>query len=320
MSEVEDNTPTSSRATRPRPRWGSTMATRASKPITNDTSKHNLTWSLVVPTVQGWDGPLRKTWLTICEAAAHANAEILVVSDASGQCRLPPLPTGIAARVIITGGGAGYAGACNAGLLAARGQLTFFLNDDVILPPNVLHELEDAWHGSDRPGAVVPDVWSERLGRSESGCRLSRRHGLLDSSQDPLDGCQQVDYPCGAAVTMETHLIRLIGGWETVYAPGYWEDVDLGLRLGAMGLPVRAVAHIQVRHLHGQSMSLRGSRSNQILYERNRVLCSLKNLSGASLPRFLVWVAIRGIAGLLRDRAVFLGSLAALRQFPRVLR
>ncbi len=320
MPAVEDNTSTSSCATRPKPRLGSTTATRASKPMTNDTSKHNLTWSLVVPTIRGWDGPLRNTWLSVCEAAAHANAEILVVFDAPGQYRPPPLPTALSARVITTGGGAGYAGACNAGLLAAHGQLTFFLNDDVILPPDVLHELEKAWHGSDRPGAVVPDVWSEILGRSESGCRLSRRHGLLDSFQDPLDGREQVDYPCGAAVAMETHLIRSIGGWETVYAPGYWEDVDLGLRLGAMGLSVRTVAHIQVRHLHGQSMSRRGSRANHILYERNRVLCSLKNLSEASLPRFLGWVAIRGIAGLLRDRAVFLGSLAALRQFPRILR
>ncbi len=274
--------------------------------------QHSVPWTVVVPTVQGWPGVLGTTWNSLVSATAEGGGELVVVFDGREPRSRCPGAGGVPLRIVATGGGAGYGGACNAGLGCARGRRVLFLNDDVAVPEDLLPALEAAWEGAPRVGAVVPDVWSEKLGRSESGCRLTARMGLLDAAQLPLEEVNRPDYPCGAAVAMEADLIRRLEGWETLYAPGYWEDVDLGLTLSRRGLTVIPVPAVRVRHLHGRSMDALGSTARRVLYERNRVLCSLKHLEGG-LVVFAGWVVLRALAAVARDRAVAQGTLRALR-------
>lgn len=269
-------------------------------------------WSIVIPTVRAWDGPLLQTAPAFEELATYSGAQLLLVTDLPANHRQTTF-TSRPWTVVHTGGGAGYAGSCNRGLAQARGKRTLFVNDDVEVPPNLLEALAAAWQQSSQPGAVVPDVFNVPLGRSESGCRLESRWGLLESSQNALDEESVPDYPCGAAVAAETELLRRLGGWEEMYAPGYWEDADLGLTLRAAGLRIAPVREVQVRHLHGQTMGKLPPVATEALFERNRILCSVKHASTAVLPALTTYVLSRTLWHLLHRRPVAQGSLAAFR-------
>ncbi len=268
-------------------------------------------WSLVVPTLRGFEGPLHATLAAMSAAAGNVGGELIVVHDAA-----EPGPDvsglGIRVRETVTGGGRGYGAACNAGLRVCRGRKVAFLNDDVMVEGDLLQRLETGWDLDSEAGAVVPDVWNEHLGRSESGCRLTSRCGLLDAVQEPLEGCQQLDYPCGAAVAADAEILRSLGGWEEMYAPGYWEDVDLGLTVRRGGRRIVAVRGARVRHLHGQTMGTIAASRRRVWYERNRVLCSAKHLDRGHLPVFLGFLAARLVLALLKDPARVWGTLRAI--------
>ncbi len=198
--------------------------------------------------------------------------------------------------------------------------MLLFVNDDVFVEASLLRGLEEHWPSDDRVGAVVPDVWSERLRRSEAGCFVQSRFGILDTRQEALAGRTHIDYPCGAAVAIERRTLDRAGGWEELYAPGYWEDVDLGLTLQHLHLPVLAVPELQVRHVHGASFDALGHRRIRTLYERNRAMVSLKYAAPGRLPSTMLFLVLRGVHDRLRDPATAKGTWAACRSMRAVLK
>ncbi len=196
--------------------------------------KHTPRWSIIVPTVAGWSGSLGRAYPGLRAAAALARGEIVVVFDT--PVPEPPPGTACEVTVVATGGNRGYAGACNEGARHAHGSMLLFVNDDVFVEASLLRGLEEHWPSDDRVGAVVPDVWSERLRRSEAGCFVQSRFGILDTRQEDLAGRTHIDYPCGAAVAIERRTLDRAGGWEELYAPGYWEDESFPCRLSFVTL------------------------------------------------------------------------------------
>lgn len=279
-------------------------------------TKHTVRWSVIVPTVAGWRGLLGQTFPGLQEAAARVEGEVVVVLDTPTLESSPRAP--FDAVVVSTGGGRGYAGACNEGLRHARGSTLLFVNDDVFVEPDLLLRLEELWLSEPGAGAVIPDVWSQRLRRSEAGCFVSSRLGILDTRQEPLAGRTRVDYPCGASVAMQKSVLERIGGWEELYAPGYWEDVDLGLTLRKTGLDVVAAPGLKVRHVHGTSFDALGHDRLRTLFERNRALCSLKHAAPRLLPVTALALFIRGLKGLATDAATARGTWGAFRAIGEV--
>jgi len=264
----------------------------------------------VIPTVG------RSSLLPVAvERAAATGGTVVVVVDGDPGPGWSP-PAGV--TVVRTGASLGYGGACNLGAGAVGGELLLFLNDDVLVGPDLLHHLEGQL-ADPGVGAVTPDVWSVRLGRSEAGCTVRWRRGLLDTAQGPLRTTGQVGYPCGAAVALRRAVFEGLGGFDTLYAPGYWEDVDLGLTLARLGLATVAVAEARVEHRHGASFPAPGSPPVRRLYERNRLLASVKFAPAGAVPGVLAVAAARAARHALRDRPAASGAAAAMRRLGPAL-
>ncbi|MFZ5786608.1 MAG: glycosyltransferase, partial [Acidobacteriota bacterium] len=215
----------------------------------------------------------------------------------------------------------GFGPACNRGAAHAGGDQLLILNDDVVVTPGVLGALAGAL--SERAvGAAGPNVWSERLGRSESGTRLAWRRGVLDAGQGALRGAGLVSVPylCGAAVAVATKTFLELGGFDERLAPYFWEDVDLSLRLRRAGRDTIVVADAPVTHRHGATIDREPEPERRLAYERNRWLVSWRHLPAARWPAHLVWLPGRLLASAVRDRTVARAFLAALAARGRVER
>lgn len=266
-------------------------------------------WSVVIPTRAGWEHLART--LPALLAILGAADEVIVVGD---RCEAPlPATLDERCRIVVHGGPPGFAPACNRGAREARGRLLLFLNDDVVAGAGLLDRLEDELL---RPGvgAVSPDVFSELLGRSESGTTVSWHRGVLESRQGslPAEGRVSVPYLSGAALALRRDDFLRLAGFDERLAPYFWEDLDLCLRVRESVGETVVVGGVSVAHRHGATIGREPDSRRRAIYERNRLLVSWRHLHGWRWLSHLAWLPLRLAAGLVRDRAVPKGFLLAV--------
>ena len=77
-----------------------------------------------------------------------------------------------------------------------------------------------------------------------------------------------------------------LGGFDPLFSPFYWEDVDLSYRARKRGRRIVQVEDARVDHDHGRTIGARFSRAEvATVYERNRLLFTWKNLTDPGLWR-----------------------------------
>jgi GT2 family glycosyltransferase len=264
-------------------------------------------WSVVVPTRAGWEHLART--LPPLLAILGAADEVVVVGD---RCEAPlPATPDERCRIVVHGGPPGFAPACNRGAREARGRLLLFLNDDVVACAGLLDRLEDELL---RPGvgAVSPDVFSELLGRSESGTTVTWHHGVLESRQEAVQGEGRVSAPylsgarwrC-AAMTFAPRLRRAPG---TLLLGGPRPCLRVRESVG----DTVVVGGVSVAHRHGATIGREPDSRRWAIYERNLLLVTWRHLHGWRWLSHLTWLPLRLAAGLVRDRAVPKGFLLAV--------
>jgi GT2 family glycosyltransferase len=120
---------------------------------------------------------------------------------------------------------------------------------------------------------------------------------------------------CGGAVAYRRRAFVDLGGFDPLYRPGYYEDLDVSYRAWARGWRVvyepRSVAY----HKESATMIARfGSPAKARLLYRNHLLFTIKNVGGSGfLLGFLALLPYRVLSPLLR------GYTVPLRGFVRAL-
>jgi GT2 family glycosyltransferase len=128
---------------------------------------------------------------------------------------------------------------------------------------------------------------------------------------------------CGGAAAYRRRMFVELGGFDPLYRPGYYEDLDLSYRAWASGWKVLYEPRSRAFHKTSQSMLARyGDTGKARLLYRNHVLFTAKNIGGAGfLIGFLLMLPFRALRPLLRGyRVPFFGFLAALPALPLALR
>jgi GT2 family glycosyltransferase len=178
--------------------------------------------------VTPWHGKKAELERDYFRAVFACDAEHLIVDDRS----TPPLPNALRAS-------GGFAGACNAGLSAARTDAVLFLNNDVVAHArDWIEPIRDQLE----PGVLV-------------GAELRNdKHGYVDGQPMPyLDGW------CLAGMTKD---LRDLGGFdETFIEPSYYGDNDLCFRARLEGMTLRE-ARVPLEHLRNRTTG--GSASPQV--------------------------------------------------------
>jgi hypothetical protein len=131
----------------------------------------------------------------------------------------------------------------------------------------------------------------------EAGCAIWReghvyQHGRGDSPSAPEYLFQRdVDYCSGAFLMTPRELFHKMGGLDTAFSPGYFEDLDYCIRLWRAGWRIVYLPDIAL--LHFESASSTNRQSLNALYRRNHIYFTQKHAdwlayqpSAASTPRW----------------------------------
>jgi len=157
----------------------------------------------------------------------------------------------------------GFGAGCNAGAALARGDYVVFLNDDAVASPDWLANLVGAADDSGA-GAVGSLLLNADGTVQEAGSQLRADAGteqlgdgwtVEEASSAGLLQRRNVDYASGAALLVPRELFLELGGFDPLFAPAYFEDVDLCLRIRAHGRDVIVEPTAIVTHARGGSTS-----------------------------------------------------------------
>jgi GT2 family glycosyltransferase len=189
--------------------------------------------------------------------------EVVVVDDGSEDATPQVLEQWSARdariRVVRLPRNAGFVAACNAGAAAARGDALVFLNNDTLPSPGWLPPLLETL-GLPRAGVVggkllYPDGVLQEAGGVIFSDGDGANFGKGDPEPDaPLFDCvREVDYCSGALLATPRRLFEELGGFDTAFAPAYYEDTDYAFRVRQRGYRVLYQPASQVVHLEGRT-------------------------------------------------------------------
>ena len=183
--------------------------------------------------------------------------EVIVVDDASADETALRMRDIAGVRYHRNLENLGFIGACNAGAALARGAYLVFLNNDTAVQPGWLDALIGTFAAHPRAGLVgaklvYPDGRLQEAGgivfRDGSGWN----HGRFDDPQAPVyNHVREVDYCSGAAIALPRALFERLGGFDALYAPAYYEDTDLAMKVRTEGLQVLYQPAASVVHFEG---------------------------------------------------------------------
>jgi len=179
----------------------------------------------------------------------------------------------------------GFGEGCNAAVAAADTEAVVLLNNDVVVSPDFLDPL--------LRHLACPEVFAvgcrfvnpdgslgDALGNRTSG----RWHqGLLhihhETGPDRLEQtCPQL-YANGGGMAFSREKWMALGGFDSLYRPFYWEDVDLGYRAWGRGWQVLYEPASVVFHDQGSTMKRMHRRAYvELMSAKNAVLFCWKNL------------------------------------------
>ncbi len=171
---------------------------------------------------------------TVPSALEH---EVVFVDDGSTDGTrewLKGLPA--PCRAVLNEKNLGFAGACNRGAAAARGEFLFFLNNDLILLPGWLEPMLAVFAAHADAGLVGNVQRNAATGAVDHAGLVFNAKGKPEHlTRRSLAAVRPVVAVTGACVAIRAATWRKLGGFDEGFINGC-EDVDLGLRALESGL------------------------------------------------------------------------------------
>ncbi len=188
----------------------------------------------------------------------RAAIEIVLVDDGSQD-------ETVFAGAILTGGvhvhrlarNEGYVAAANAGASLARGRFVMMLNNDTAVAEGWLDTLIATFARDPRIGVVGSRLLGADGRLQECGGVVWRDGSAwnwgrgADADRPQFRYMREVDYVSAAAMLVPKALWGTLGGFDPLFAPGYYEDTDICFRARAAGWRVVVQPASTVIHYEG---------------------------------------------------------------------
>jgi GT2 family glycosyltransferase len=205
----------------------------ASRPSANPGSPDGRTVTFIVPNYN--QRHLMDFCLPPLLAEAGDRHRVLVVDDASTDDTVGYLrATYPQVRVVALSRNQGFGGAVRAGIAASDTPLFALINTDVQVRPG--------WLAAILPHFDRPDIFGvcSRIdlpggSRMETGNVAAAWSGILEPYHVPPAHPGPILYAGGASSVYDRAKYDALGGFETVYRPMYFEDIELGYRAWRRG-------------------------------------------------------------------------------------
>lgn len=219
----------------------------------------------------------------------------------------------------------GFSSTVDNGVKQTKSELVLLLNTDVITSENFLDPLlEDFKHNNNLFGVGIMDKSVEDGGDVLRGRGLaSWKRGFLVHRRGEVDKSDTFWISGGSSLVRRDLFVKF-GGFDPIYNPFYWEDIDLSYRVQKGGYEIMFDNRSEVEHRHKEGAIKKhynNARINTIAY-RNQFIFVWKNISdtGLLLSHFF-WLPFHITKALIRfDKPFFAGFFYALIRIPQILR
>ena len=194
---------------------------------------------------------------SLAARAGSVPFEVIVVDDGSSDATAERLTQIAGIRVVRNAQNLGFVGSCNAGAECASGEFVLFLNNDTVVTAGWLGALlrcfaEEPDAGLVGAKLVYPDGRLQEAGGIVFSDGSGWNYGRFDDPADPrYNFRREADYCSGAAIMLRRDLFKQLGGFDTRYAPAYYEDTDLAFGVRAAGKKVFYEPRAMVVHFEG---------------------------------------------------------------------
>ena len=213
--------------------FGETNLVQVAKSIRLE-SVENARVSIILP-VQNQVRRVLECLASIARHPAGVDYEIILVNDGSD-------PAGDEIFNQLAGITHLHKPASNLGASAAYSEYLLFLSHDTQVTACWLENLLAVFAQQPQAGAVGPKFLLPNGRLQAAGCIINpdasiTQVGMGDDPQLPrYNHTREVDYCPAACLLVKTSVFHALGGFDPLYAPDGYEDVDLGLKIRAAGL------------------------------------------------------------------------------------
>lgn len=235
---------------------------------------------------------------------AREGVEIVIVDNASPDATASLLNRVHGATILRNQDNVGFLLAANQGALAATAPLTLFLNNDAVPRPGSLRQARAILDADPGVGAVggrilLPDGRLQEAGCvvwSDGSCAGYLRGEAAEAPEALFR--RDVDFCSGVFLMTRTGLFKELGGFDQVFAPAYYEEVDYCMRLWEHGSRVVYDPWIVVDHYeYGSAGSSEAASKrmavNQKQFQAKHVR-ALADQETAGLPGAMLRARMRG--------------------------
>lgn len=214
--------------------------------------------SIVIPVYNKW-AYTAACLRSLVECKTTVSFEVIVVDDQSSDetdKQLQQIKNLITLR---NEKNLGFIGSCNRGAEQASGQYLVMLNNDTQVLDHWLDHLLDALKHYPDAGMVgarliYPDGSLQEAGGMIFSDGSGWNYGRGDDANKPeYQYTREVDYCSGACLMLERNLYHQLGGFDSLYAPAYYEDTDLAFKVRQQDLKVVVAPQAVVVHHEGIS-------------------------------------------------------------------
>ncbi|MFH1454686.1 MAG: glycosyltransferase family 9 protein [Armatimonadota bacterium] len=243
--------------------------------------------SIIIPTFNGLE-LLKENLPHLLNAVYFTGGkhEIIVVDDGSKdgsveyiKSRYPQI------RTIKLPKNYGFARCCNIASRESKNSILIFLNNDIKVTRDFLQPLIEPFKEADL-FALTPKIITERDNFIESihetvftsGYFCNKR---VDSALiEKVKTLFPVSFATGACLAVDKEKFFALGGFDEIYHPYYWEDVDLSYRAWKRSWRVLYQPDSLVYHQRGATIG-DGSRDPEVdkVFLRNMIFFTWKNLT-----------------------------------------
>lgn len=288
---------------------------------------------IIIPNYNGSQLIKKNLPKVIDAVAGYTDIGVIIVDDASEKKDQEVLKefvqrlkkeSKVPLRLLLKKRNEGFASTVNKGAFATDADILVLLNSDVTPSKNFLdHPLEILSKNNHVFGVGCLDKSIEGDKVVERGRGIGFwSNGFLQHKAGKLNS-EMTLWISGGSCVVRGDLFRAAGGFDPLYNPFYWEDIDLSYRIQKIGYTILFDQQSVVTHAHEEGAiqtQFTKSKIQQIAY-RNQLIFHWKNITDTNLLfQHTLWVPVFAVKTLVKgDTAFTIGLIKALLTLPTLI-
>lgn len=234
-----------------------------------------LTATVIIPTFNGL--PLLKKHLDQIIKLSPKGTDVIVVDDASIDGTVEWLKKEYPAVTCLQNHkNLGFTKSVNLGVDQVTSDLIVLLNNDVAVTKDYLESALTKFDDKSVFAVTFNEIHSSWPEVSFQG---KLNYIRAEDKIKPHYSC----WASGGSAVFRKQYWTELGGFDEVYSPGYWEDIDLGYRAWKAGYTIIWDPDSKVVHEHESSFNKFDKNYLNLIKQRNELIFNWKNITNMKL-------------------------------------